>query len=267
VGLDAEGQPIAWRDHLATPTREGDQADGGDLHEIAVEGARAMPYAVPTVEVRWGDVAAPISTGIWRSVGHSYDAWALESMIDEAAHAAGEDAVRYRLSLLSSKPRHRAALERATAMARWGEAVPEGRARGVAVHECYGSVCAQVAEVSRSARGVRVHRVWAAIDCGRAVNPSGVEAQIEGGIVFGLTAALYGDVRIERGRIAVSNFHDYPLLRIDEMPEIEVAILEHDAPPSGVGELGVPPIAPAVTNALFALTGARIRRLPIVPAA
>jgi CO/xanthine dehydrogenase Mo-binding subunit len=201
--------------------------------------------------------------GIWRSVGHSYNAFAVESMIDEVAAAAGEDPIALRLSLLGDHETHRAVLERVRELSGWDAPPPEGRARGVAVHACYESFCAQVAEVSVAGGSPRVHRVWAAVECGQTIDPGTIEAQVQGGIVFGLSAALHGRIDLERGRVVQSNFHDYPVLRMDEMPEVEVAILDGDRDPGGVGELAVPPIAPAVCNALFALTGRRPRRLPI----
>lgn len=256
VGLSADGAIEGWRDRIATTTR----ADGVD--HLAIEGAEVIPYAARAVDVTWGGLDLPLPTGIWRSVGHSYNAFAVESMIDEAAHAAGVDPLAYRLARLEGRETHRALLERVRDDSGWGRA-PEGRAKGVAVHECYGSFCAMVAEVSVVDGRPRVHRVWAAVECGQVIDPDGVAAQIEGSVVFGLSAALDGELRLEGGRIVTSNFHDYPILRIDEMPEVEVVTLPSSRPPSGVGEIGVPPIAPAVTNALFALTGERIRALPI----
>ena len=256
VGLDEDGAILGWRNRIATTT----QAEGVD--RLAIEGAEETPYAAAAVDVTWAGVDLPLATGIWRSVGHSYNAFAVESMIDECAHAAGVDPLDYRLARLGDRPTHRALLERVRAMSGWG-AAPEGRAQGVAVHECYGSYCAMVAEVGLDGSRPRVHRVWAAVECGQVVDPDGVAAQIEGSVVFGLSAALDGELRIEGGRIVTSNFHDYPILRMDEMPTVEVVCLASDRPPSGVGEIGVPPIAPAVTNALFALTAQRVRRLPI----
>ncbi len=263
VGLDAQGSIAAWRHHIATPSPSGEEASGGDVDRIAVDGAAEIPYRVGAAEVRWSDVASAIPTGIWRSVGHSYNAFAVEVMIDEVARAAERDPIELRLELLADHARQRAVLERVREMSGWGGPNAEGRARGVAVHGCFGSVCAQVAEVSLEGGRPRVHRVWAAVECGLVVNPLGVEAQIMGGIVFGLAAALYGRVTVEGGAVAQSNFHDAPIVRMPECPEIEVRIVARDASPGGIGEVGVPPIAPAVANAVAVLRGAPVRRLPL----
>ncbi len=175
----------------------------------------------------------------------------MESFVDECAHAAGKDPVAFRRALLDRSPRHRGVLELAARKADWGAPPPAGRARGIAAAFSYGSYA--------------VHRIVCAIDCGIAVNPDQVRAQMEGGAVYALTAALHGEITVDRGRVEQSNFHAYPMLRIGEMPEVEVHILDSGEPPGGLGEPGVPSVAPAVTNALFALTGKRIRRLPIRP--
>ena len=202
----------------------------------------------------------------WRSVGHSHTAFVVERFIDELAHAAGKDPFEYRRGLLAHHPRHKGVLELAAAKAGWGKPLPAGRGRGIAVHESFGSFVAQVAEVSMSPRGqVKVHRVVAAVDCGQYVNPDTIAAQIEGGVAFGLSAALHGQITLKGGRVVQSNFHDYEVLRLNEMPEVEVHILPSGEKPGGVGEPGVPPVAPAVANAVFALTGSRVRRLPIRP--
>jgi len=264
VGIDGDGRVIAWRDHLATPSHSGGEADGGRVDSIAVEGAAQLPYRVGAASVRWQDVAAPIPTGIWRSVGHSYNAFAVEAMIDEVARATEADPVELRRAMLPESSRERAVLEAVAERSGWSEPPPEGRARGVAVHACYGGVCAQVAEVSLDDGRPVVHRVWAAVESGRIMNPAGVKAQIEGGVVFGLSAALQGRITVEGGRVAQSNFHDAPLLRMPECPEIDVVIVERDAPPGGIGEVGVPPIAPAVASALARLRGEPVRRLPLL---
>jgi len=184
------------------------------------------------------------------------------------AHAAGQDPFEFRRNLLKDKPRHLKVLELAAQKAGWQNKLPDGRGRGIAVHESFGSFVAQVAEVSVDPKGeVRVHRVVCVIDCGRYVNPNTVEAQIEGGIVFGLSAALHGAITLKAGRVEQSNFHDYPVLRISEAPEIEVHLVQSQENPGGVGEPGVPPIAPAVANAIFAATRARLRTLPMTPQA
>jgi isoquinoline 1-oxidoreductase beta subunit len=187
----------------------------------------------------------------------------LETLMDELAKAAGQDPLAYRRARLARHPRHLGVLNLAAERAGWGTAPSTGRFRGLAVHESFGSFVAQVAEVSVDAGRIRVHRVVCAIDCGTAVNPAGVVAQIESAVVYGLTAALYGEITLRDGRVQQSNFHDYRPLRLHEMPVVEVHIVPSTERPSGVGEPGVPPIAPAVANAVFAATGERLRRLPL----
>jgi isoquinoline 1-oxidoreductase beta subunit len=200
----------------------------------------------------------------WRSVGHSHTGFVVESFLDELASAAGEDPFFFRRRLLAGHPRHLGVLELAAKRAGWGEPLPKGQGRGIAVHASFGSFVAQVAEASVATDGrIRVHRVVCAVDCGRVVNPDTVKAQMEGGIVFGLSAALFGAVTLADGRVQQGNFDDYPILRIDETPQIEVHIVESTEKPTGVGEPGVPPIAAAVGNAVFAATGLRLRRLPM----
>jgi isoquinoline 1-oxidoreductase beta subunit len=190
----------------------------------------------------------------------------MESFLDELAHAAGKDPYQYRRKLLAKHPRHLKVLETAARKAGWGKPLPKGRGRGIAVHESVGSYIAQVAEVSLTAKGaVKVHRVVCAIDCGRIVNPDTIAAQMESGIVFGLSAALHGAITLEKGRVQQGNFDDYPLVTMKEMPAVEVHIIPSLEPPGGVGEPGVPPVAPAVANALFAASGARLRTLPMTP--
>jgi isoquinoline 1-oxidoreductase subunit beta len=205
----------------------------------------------------------PVTTLWWRSVGHTHTAFVMETVIDELAKAAGQDPLAYRRARLARHARHRGVLDLAAKHAGWGTPPAAGRFRGLAVHESFGSFVAQVAEVSVEGGGVRVHRVVCAVDCGTAVNPAGVAAQMESGIVYGLSAALFGEITLRDGRVQQSNFHDYRPLRLSESPAIEVHIVPSTEPPSGVGEPGVPPIAPAVANAVFAATGKRLRRLPM----
>ncbi|CAN5408355.1 hypothetical protein BH11MYX1_BH11MYX1_50870 [soil metagenome] len=186
----------------------------------------------------------------------------MESMIDELAHAANADPLAYRMKLLSDKPRFAKVLSVAAEKAGWGTPPPAGRARGIAVHESFGSIIAEVAEVSIENGHIRVHKVTAGVDCGTQVNPQGLEAQIQGSIAFGLTAALFGKLTLDAGRVEQTNFHDYPILRIHEMPAIEVHVVESGAKMGGIGEPATAPIAPAVANAVFALTGKRLRTLP-----
>ncbi|MCC5870808.1 MAG: xanthine dehydrogenase family protein molybdopterin-binding subunit [Gammaproteobacteria bacterium] len=228
----------------------------------STEGAADLPYAIDHVRVEsiLHDPGVPI--GFWRSVGHSQNAFVVESFVDEVAHAAGADPLAFRLERLAGHPRHLATLKLAADKANWGHPA-EGRSQGVAVHESFGSVVTEIAEVSVENGRIRVHRVVCAIDCGLVINPDIVRAQMEGSIVFGLTAALKSKVTLKDGGIRQSNFHDYDLLRMDETPVIDVYFVNQDAPPSGVGEPGLPPIAPAVANAVFAATGQRLRTMPL----
>jgi isoquinoline 1-oxidoreductase beta subunit len=209
------------------------------------------------------ETAVPV--GFWRSVGHSQNAFITECFLDEVARAGGKDPYELRRRLLAKAPRHLGVLELAATKAGWGKPLPSGRTRGIAVMSSFGSFVAEAAEVSvnRKEGSVRVHRVVAAVDCGRHVNPDTIAAQMESAIVYGLTAALHGAITIDRGRVEQSNFHDYEMLRINEMPEVEVHIMPSNEAPGGIGEPGTPPIAPAVCNAIFAATGKPIRRLPI----
>jgi isoquinoline 1-oxidoreductase beta subunit len=242
---------------------------GGGPDKTSAEGAYDQAYEWPAARIAHAAVALPVPVGFWRAVGHSHQAFFKESFVDECAHFAGQDPLAFRLALLPRHPRHAAVLQLAATKAGWGTpAAPAADgakvARGLALHESFGSIVAQVAEVSVGAGGaIRVHRVVCAIDCGTPVNPNLIAQQMESGIVFGLSAALHGEITVEKGRIAQSNFHDYPALRLDACPRIETHIVPSTAHPEGVGEPGTPPIAPAVANAIFALTGERLRRLPL----
>jgi len=224
-----------------------------------------LPYTIPNLQVEYIYKDLGIPVGFWRSVGASQNAFITESFIDELAAAAGKDAFEFRRDLLTKAPRHKGVLELAAEKGDWGKPLPPGHFRGIAVAFSYGSYASEVAEVSIEKDGkVRVHRVVCAIDCGIFVNPDTVKAQVEGSIVWGMTAALYGAITIDKGRVQQSNFHDYPMLRMNEMPMVEVHIVPSSEPAGGVGEPGVPPLAPAVCNAIFAGTGKRIRKLPIL---
>jgi isoquinoline 1-oxidoreductase beta subunit len=268
AALDGAGAPVAWEQHivcqsflLGTPYA-GMIKDG--LDELAVEGAKDFPYAIPNIRVDWHPAPNGVPTFQWRSVGHSHTAFVVETLIDELAHAAGKDPFEFRRGLLDKHPRARRVLEFVADKAGWGNPPPQGQGRGIAVHESFGSYAAHVAEVSVSDGGqLQVHRIVAAIDCGPVVNPDTVRAQLEGGMVFALTAALYGEISFEKGRVKQRNFHDYRLLRMNEMPTVETHIVPSNEKMAGVGEPGVPSVAPAVANAVFAATGKRLRRLPI----
>ncbi|MGZ6163100.1 MAG: xanthine dehydrogenase family protein molybdopterin-binding subunit, partial [Myxococcaceae bacterium] len=268
VGLDGKGQPTSWKHTvvgqslLAGTPFEADMKNGID--ESSIEGAIDSPYlaAVPAKKITLQTTKPPIPVLWWRSVGNTHTAFAVESMVDELAHAAGQDPLGYRLALLKRAPRHAKVLQLAADKAGWGKP-PLGRGFGLAVHASFVSVVAQVAEVSVDAEGqIRVHRVVCIVDCGQPVNPLGIEAQIQSGIAYGLGAALHGAITFKDGQVQQSNFHDYRVLRIDEMPNVEVHVVKSSAKMGGIGEPGTPPIAPAVANAVFALTGKRLRTLP-----
>lgn len=275
AGLDAQGRVVAWKNASAgpSPTQASLQRLFGlpkvGPDKTSSEGAFDQPYAFPAARVGHVIVDSPVPVGFWRSVGHSHHAFFKESFVDEAAHAAGQDPVAFRAALLAQHPRALAVLQAAAKLAGWGQPVPAApdgakAARGIALHRSFGSIVAQVAEVSLSAdKAIRVHRVFCAIDCGTAVNPNLVRQQMESGIVFGLSAALYGGIEIENGRVKQGNFHDQPALRIHECPAIQTEIIASAEPPEGVGEPGTPPIAPAVANAIFALISQRLRTLPL----
>jgi isoquinoline 1-oxidoreductase beta subunit len=291
-GVDAQGRPAAWFHRIvgqsivaqngpgfvasmapawlprvlkasAGGSAAGMYARNWITDATSIEGAASLPYAIGNVRVEYALHEPGVPVGFWRSVGHSENAFVVESFIDELAHAADADPYQFRRALLENQPRHRGVLDLAAEKAGWGAPLPAGRGRGIAQHESFGSFCAEVAEVSVQDGQVRVHRVVCAIDCGLAVNPDLVAAQIESAVVFGLSAALKQAITFENGRVMQGNFHQYGVLRMHEMPVIEVHIVPSDASPSGVGEPGLPPIAPAVCNAIFAATGHRIRRLPI----
>jgi isoquinoline 1-oxidoreductase beta subunit len=235
--------------------------DGVD--QTSVEGASTVPYAVPNIRVDLHTTRLPVPVQWWRSVGSTHTAFVVETFIDELAVAAGQDPVAYRRGLLKEHPRHLGVLELAAEKAGWGKPLPAGRGRGIAVHESFNSYVAEVAEVTVNGGRFTVDRVVIAVDCGVAVNPDIVKAQMEGGMGFGLSAVLMSEITLTEGRVDQSNFHDYEVLRIDQMPEVEVHIVGSAEPPTGVGEPATPVIAPAVANALAAATGQRLRRLPL----
>ncbi|NMG01162.1 xanthine dehydrogenase family protein molybdopterin-binding subunit [Aromatoleum toluolicum] len=275
AALDAQGKPLAWAQRVVgqsilagTPFEAGMVKDGIDA--TSVEGAANLPYAIPNLQVELHTTSKDVKVPVlwWRSVGSTHTAFAAEVFLDELATAAGADPVAYRLDLLGAHPRHAGVLKLAADKAGWSRPLAPGktgrRGRGVAVHESFNTFVAQVVEVTVAPDGgFTVDRVVCAVDCGIAVNPDVIRAQMEGGIGFGLAAALSGAITLKDGVVEQSNFHDYPILRIDQMPRVEVHIVRSAAKPTGVGEPGVPPLAPALVNALFAATGKRIRTLPI----
>ena len=275
AGLDAAKQLVAWRNTSAGPAIVPQMMQrvfglsAGPIDKTASEGAYDQAYEYSNARIAHEIVSLPVPVGFWRSVGHSHQAFFSEGFMDEVAHAAGADPVAFRLGLLKNHARHARVLERVAEKAGWSTplAAPVGVARigrGVALHESFGSVVAYVAEVSvDSQQNIRVTRVVSVIDCGFPVNPNMIRQQIESGVVFGLSAALYGEITIENGQVKQQNFNDYRALRINECPVIEVDIIPSAEPPEGVGEPGVPPVAPAVANAIFAATGQRLRSLPL----
>jgi isoquinoline 1-oxidoreductase subunit beta len=268
-GLDANGAPTLIYARTACDSL----ADGSGFESAlvnkegidttAVEGLAEMPYAVANKQTDWARHSPGVRTWFWRSVGNTQNIFFAESFIDELASAAGKDPYEYRRALMDKHPRHKAVLELAAQKAGWGTPLPAGRARGIAVAESFGSYVAEVAEVSIENGKPKIHRVVIAADVGMVVNPDTVVAQMEGAMVYGLTAALYGDISFKDGKVEQNNFHDYQMLRMNEMPKVEVHLVKSAEAPGGGGEPGTPPIAPAVTNALFKLTGKRIRTLPI----
>ncbi len=270
AGVDAKGNPVAWKhtvvgQSILAGTPFAMMIKNGIDHS-SIEGVVDSPY-LETVAARRVTLHSPshqVPVLWWRSVGNTHTAFAMESMIDELAHAANRDPLEFRAALLADKPRHLHALQSAAELAGWGKPPPAGRARGMAVHESFGSIVAQVAEVSVDAKKrIRVHRVWCAVDCGFGVNPLGIEAQVQGSIAYGLSAVLYSEVTLKGGRVQQSNFHDYRVLRLNEMPEVSVRVLQSDARMGGVGEPATAPISAAVANAVFALTQQRLRSLPL----
>jgi isoquinoline 1-oxidoreductase beta subunit len=269
-GLDRAGKLVAWTHRVVAPSviawhapgvlPPGSAAAAGE----ALDGAADLAYAIPNLRVDYCPVQTPVPVGWWRSVYASQTCFANETFLDEIARAGGRDPLDLRRELLADSPRHLAVLNRAAELAGWGTPLPAGRGRGIAIHKFFSdAIVAEVAEVTVGEKGLRVDRVVCAIDCGLALNPDIITAQMEGGIVYALSAALKGAITLEAGRVKQSNFHDYPVLRHSEMPRVEVSILESSEPPHGVGEPAVPPLAPAVANAVAMATGKPVRRLPL----
>src|SRR2546428_1165645 len=267
-GVDASGSPVSWRSRLVgqsimagTPFES--MMKGKEYDPASVEGVDDLPYAIPNlaVESHKADVKVPVQW--WRSVGHSHTGFATECFIDELAVLAQKNPYQFRRALLPKHPRHLAVLDLAAQKAGWGKPLPKGRARGIAVHFAFESYNAQVAEVSVDDGKIRVHRIVSAVDCGRYVNPGIIAAQLEGGAIFRASAALFQEFTFDNGRLQQTNFHTFPVMRMNECPEIESHIVESNEKSGGIGEPGVPCTAPAIANAVFAAIGKRIRKLPI----
>jgi len=266
--IDSNGNPVSWRSRLVgqsifAGTMFEAMMKGKEYDPASVEGVDDLPYAIPNlaVESHKADVKVPVQW--WRSVGHSHTGFATECFIDELAVLAQKDPYQFRRALLPKHPRHLAVLDLAAQKAGWGKPLPKGRARGIAVHFAFESYNAQVAEVSVDDGKIRVHRIVSTVDCGRYVNPGIIAAQLEGGAIFGASAALFQEFTFENGRLQQTNFHTFPMMRMNECPEIETHIVENNEKSGGIGEPGVPCTAPAIANAVFAATGKRIRKLPI----
>jgi isoquinoline 1-oxidoreductase beta subunit len=268
AGIDAKGTPVAWNHRFAGSSiiaRWLPPGFNNGLDGDTTEGAINLVYALPNMHVEYLRVEpAGIPTAFWRSVGPSHNVFVTESFMDELAAAAKQDPVAYRRALLDKAPRAKAVLELAAEKAGWGRPLPERVGRGVSVQHAFATYLAQVAEVEVSKDGeVRVRRVVCAVDCGTIVNPDTIQAQIQSAIIFGLTAALHGQITLKDGRVEQTNFDSYQMLRMNEAPAIEVYIIQSSEPPGGMGEAGTSAIVPAVTNAIFAATGKRVRKLPI----
>ena len=272
AGLDEKGAPVAWKHRFAGSSiiaRWAPPLFNNGLDPDTTEGAIDLAYALPSLHVEYARVEPPgIPTAFWRSVGPSHNVFVTESFMDELAAAAKQDPVAYRLALLDKTPRAKAVLALAAEKAGWGQPLPQGVGRGVSVQFVFATYLAQVAEVEVSKDGaVRVQRVVCAVDCGTVVNPDTVRAQIQSAIIFGITAALYGEITLKDGRVEQANFDTYQILRMNEAPAIEVHIVQNFEPPGGMGEAGTSAIVPAVTNAIYAATGKRMRKLPVDTAA
>jgi len=264
-GLDASGKLVAWKLDLTGPSitaRMFPPVVETAIDPFAIEAASNYPYDVPHIAVNYNREEIGIDVGYWRSVSHALNCFVAESFMDELASAAGKDPYAFRAAMLDKQPRFKRVLDEAASRAGWGKA-PAGHYQGIALMEGYGTYMAQVAEVSMKDGTLTIHRITCAVDCGQMVNPNIVDQQIEGSILFGLTAALWGDITLVRGEVQQRNFDSYRMLRLPEVPRIDVHLLESGEAPGGVGEPGTAVVGPALANAIFAATRKRLRSLPI----
>jgi isoquinoline 1-oxidoreductase subunit beta len=269
AGLDKDGKIVAWHNHIVgqsiiagTIFEQGLVTNGVDI--TSVEGASNIPYDIPNMKVELSSMKAGVPVLWWRAVGSTHTAYAVESFIDELAEVAGKDPVEFRLAMLSKHPRHQAVLKLAAEKAGWGAKLGEGKHRGIALAESFSTIVAQVVEISMPKDGeMKVDRVVTAVDCGTVINPDQVKAQVEGAVGFGLGAILQEQLTLTAGRVDQANYDTYTPLRINQMPQVEVHWIESDAPPTGIGEPGVPPVGPALANAIYSATKKRHRILPM----
>ena len=263
--LDASGKPTAFMQRIVQQSllkRLGPLPPDG-VDRISVDGSATLPYDIPNVRVEYIETDPGIPYGFWRSVGASVQGYVVEAFIDELATTAGKDPYQFRRDLLSKAPRHRAVLDLVAEKSGWTKPLPQGRARGIAVMEAFGSVVGQVAEVSVTNAAVKIHKVWCAVDTGWVINPDTIKAQMEGGTLYGLTAALKGEITIQNGRVMQHHFNDYQMIRHNEAPEVDVHIVSSTEIPGGIGEPSTAVAAGALANAVAAATGKRIYKLPI----
>jgi isoquinoline 1-oxidoreductase beta subunit len=265
--VDASNKPVAFMQRMVQQSllkRLGPLPPDG-VDRISVDGSATLPYDIPNIRVEYIESDPGVPYGFWRSVGASVQGYVVEAFVDELATAAGKDPYQFRRDLLSKHPRHRAVLDMVAEKSGWGKPLPAGRGRGIALMEAFGSIVGEVAEVSVTNGAVRIHKVWCAVDCGWVINPDTVKAQMEGGTLYGLTAALKGEITIQNGRVAQHHFNDYPVIRHNEAPEVEVQIVSSTETPGGIGEPSTAVAAGALANAIFAATGKRVYKLPVRP--
>jgi isoquinoline 1-oxidoreductase beta subunit len=267
AGVDGKGRVSGWEHKIVgqgvmAGSVFAPQIDKTGIDPSSIEGVDNTPYALSDFDLQLQLMKTPVTTLWWRSVGHTHTAYVMETFIDELAAAAGKDPLQYRKELIRQSPRHQAVLDLLAKKSDWGKKMPAGRALGLAVHESFNSVVGHVVEVSLNGSEVKVHKVVSAVHCGTVVNPKGAQAQVESAIAYGLSACLHGDLTLEKGQIKQGNFHDYPLVRMPEMPVIDVHFVSSADQPTGLGEPGLPPLAPAIANAIFQLTGKRVRTQP-----